>query len=66
MKQTPVRPTFRPIPAGFVDAIGLDDDSIPITPFVVGTRAPDTKTRRQLKSSGKHCAKPARRLKASP
>lgn len=65
MKEKPVRPTFRPVPAGFVDAIGLDDDSIPIKPFVVGTRSNGAKTRRELKRPAGKCVKPARRLKAS-
>lgn len=40
MTQSPVRPTYRPAPEGFVDAIGLDDDLIPVTPFIVGARQP--------------------------
>ncbi len=32
---TPVRPRRVEIPEGFVDAWGLDEESIPLTPFIV-------------------------------
>jgi len=54
MPNTPLQPTSRKIPAGFVDAWGLDHESIHVVPRVVTAvkakhaKAPASKAQREL------------------
>jgi hypothetical protein len=49
MDSGPVTPRRREIPPGYVDAWGLDNDSLHVTPIIVGRKKKDKEEQREKK-----------------
>lgn len=64
MTQAPVRPRYRPMPEGFVDAIGLDDDAIAVKPYILGATAEAAAANTQAEPTKAAAARRPRRRRA--